>query len=33
MSDAADTSTELSKKAVSAMFVIANPGKTVTIKL
>jgi len=31
MSDAADTSTDPSKKAVSAMFVVANPGKTATI--
>ena len=33
MSDAADTFTDLSKKAVSAIFVIANPSKTTTIKL
>jgi hypothetical protein len=33
MSDAADSSTDPGKKAVSAIFVIANPGKTATIKL
>jgi len=33
MSEAAHTSTDLSMKAVSAMFIIANPGKAATIKL
>jgi hypothetical protein len=33
MSDAADTFTDLSKSAVSAIFAIASPAKTTTIKL
>ncbi len=33
LKQAADTPTDLSKKGVSAMFVIANPGKRGTIQL
>lgn len=32
LSEAADTPTDLTKKIVSVMFAIANPGKTSTIK-